>query len=475
MQAAFLEFPQVSVERFFIAQIHDLASVLAHNHFRLIPAVSSIFLPPWRLGGDSGARDLPVLKINRTTISKLPSVERTTIFFDEDLKGFGIRVFPSGVKTWVAEFRPGISGRGTSKRRVALGQPPLVTPEKARQLAKDILATARVGADPASQRADERAGITVAELADAYMAEHVEPRRKGSTAGDYKSILDRLVKPSLGSTKAAKVTRADVAKLHLSLRDTPYMANRMLAVLGAAYSFAEKRALVPENFNPVRKIEKFKESSRERYLTEKELARLGEVLREAETTGLPRKPSESKHAPKKPENLVRKLSPSAAAALRLLLLTGCRVSEILNLRWAEVDLGRGLLFLPDSKTGRKTVVLSAAAATVIDAQPRLGVFVIAGETAGQTDEKPRADIKKAWELVRGHAGLDGVRLHDLRHSFASVGAGASLGLPVIGKLLGHAQPQTTARYAHLDADPVRAAADVIANKIEAAMNGNGTS
>jgi integrase len=412
---------------------------------------------------------LPTIRISRHTIARLPVVEKTTVFFDEELKGFGLRVFPTGAKSWVVEYRAGISGRGTAKRRVSLGQPSLVSPEKARQLAKDILAAARVGADPASQRADERAGITVAELADAFMSEHVEPRRKGSTADDYQSILNRLVKPSLGSMKAAKVTRADVAKLHLSLRQTPYSANRMLAVLGAAFSFAEKRGLVPESFNPARKIEKYKESPRERYLTEKELARLGEVIREAEATGLPRKPSASKHAPKQPENLVRKLSPSAAAALRLLLLTGCRVSEILNLRWTEVDIQRGLLFLPDSKTGRKTVVLSGAAAAVIDAQPRLGIYVIAGETAGQKDEKPRADIKKAWELVRSHAGLDGVRLHDLRHSFASVGAGASLGLPMIGKLLGHSQPQTTARYAHLDADPVRAAANVIAGKIEAAM------
>lgn len=412
---------------------------------------------------------LPVMKISRSTVGKLPAVEKATIFYDADLKGFGLKVLPSGVRSWICEYRPGISGRGTAKRRVVLGQPPLVTPEKARQLAKDILAEARVGADPASNRADERAGITISELADAFMAEHVEPRRKSGTASDYKSILDRLVKPALGSTKAAKVTRADVAKLHLALRATPYMANRMLAVLGAAYGFAEKRGLVSDGFNPVRKIEKYTEQSRERYLSERELARLGDVLREAETIGLPRKPSMSKHAPKKADNLFTKIDPSAAAALRLLLLTGCRVGEILNLRWAEVDMERGLLFLPDSKTGRKTVVLSAPAAAVIDAQPRIGVYVISGDTVGQKDEKPRADLKKPWAAVRSRAGLDGVRLHDIRHSFASVGAGASLGLPVIGKLLGHSQASTTQRYAHLADDPMRAAANVIAKKIEDAM------
>lgn len=412
---------------------------------------------------------LPVLKISRSTVAGLPAVSKSTVFYDTELKGFGIKLLPSGARSWIVEYRPGISGRGTAKRRVVLGQPPLVTPEKARQLAKDILAEARVGADPASKRADERAGVTVAELADAFMLEHVEPRRKRGTASDYRSILDRLVKPALGSMKAGKVSRAEVAKLHLSLRKTPYIANRMLAVLGAAYSFAEKRGLVPDGFNPVRKIEKYAERSRERYLTDTELARLGDVLREAETVGLPRKPSASKHAPKKPENLVSKIDPSAAAALRLLLLTGCRVSEVLNLRWNEVDLERGLLFLPDSKTGKKAVVLSGPAAAVIDSLPRIGMYVIAGETVGRKDEKPRADLKKPWDLVRDNAGLQGVRLHDLRHSFASVGAGASLGLPVIGKLLGHTQAATTNRYAHLDVDVTRRAANAIAGKIEKAM------
>lgn len=435
----------------------------------MLECVSGRFLSRWRFGGDSWSDDLPVIKISRSTVSKLPAVERPTVFYDADLKGFGLKVLPSGARSWIAEYRPGISGRGTAKRRIVLGSPPLVTPEKARQLAKDILSEARVGADPASKRAEERAGITVTELADAFMAEHVEPRRKSSTADDYKSILDRLVKPALGSTKAAKVTRADIAKLHLSLRETPYMANRMLAVLGAAYTFAEKRGLVPEGFNPARKIEKYAESSRERYLTDKEFARLGDVLREAETIGIPRKPSQSKHAPKKPENLRTVIDPAVAAALRLLLLTGCRVSEILNLRWSEVDLERGLLFLPDSKTGKKVVVLSAPAAAVIDTQPRIGIYVIAGETVGQKDEKPRADIKKPWAMVRGRAGLDGVRLHDIRHSFASVGAGASLGLPIIGKLLGHSQASTTQRYAHLADDPMRAATNTIGKKIEEAM------
>ena len=172
----------------------------------------------------------------------MPS-DKPTIYYDESLKGFGLKILPSGVRSWIVEYRPGISGRGTAKRRVVLGQPPLVTPEKARQLAKDILAEARVGADPASKRAEERAGITVAELADAFMSEHVEPRRKAGTIADYKLIFEKIVKPAIGSIKAAKLTRADVARLHLARRNTPYRANRAVAVLGSAYSFAERRGL----------------------------------------------------------------------------------------------------------------------------------------------------------------------------------------------------------------------------------------
>jgi integrase len=328
-----------------------------------------------------------------------------------------------------------------------------------------------VGADPASKRAEERAAISVTAMLDAFMSEHVEARRKSGTADDYRGILDRLVKPSIGTAIAAKLTPAEVAKLHLSLRSTPYQANRMLAILGSAYTFASKRGLVPKGTNPAGEIEKYREKSRERYLTADELGRLGDAIREAETIGIERKPSKSKHAPKKPENLRTVIDQWAAAALRLLLLTGCRVSEILNLRWTEVDLERGLLFLPDSKTGRKTVVLSGPAAAVIDSLKRVGVYVIAGESAGQKNERPRTDIKRPWALVRGRAGLEGVRLHDLRHSFASVGAGSGMGLPVIGKLLGHTQASTTQRYAHLDADPMRVAANTIAKKIEKALGG----
>jgi integrase len=242
----------------------------------------------------------------------------------------------------------------------------------------------------------------------------------------------------------------------------------MLAVIGSLYSFAGKRHILPMGLNPARGIEKYPEKGRERFLSLEELGRLGDAIREAETIWLPYTVDEegpnAKHAPKE-GNRRTVIGPHAAAALRLLLLTGARLREILHLRWEHVDFERGLLLLPDSKTGKKAIVLNAPALDVLANLPRAGSYVI----AGGDPEKPRADLKRPWQAVARRAGLGGVRVHDLRHTHASYGAGAGLGLPIIGKLLGHTQAATTQRYAHLDADPLRRASERIGGDIAAAM------
>ena len=245
----------------------------------------------------------------------------------------------------------------------------------------------------------------------------------------------------------------------------------MLAVVGSIYSFATKRGFVPETVNPARGIEKYREEGRERFLTGEELAKLGDAIREAESVGVPWDPDPEKkvkHAPK-PENRRATIAPHAAAAIRLLILTGARLREILHLQWDHVDFERGLLRLPDSKTGKKVIILNAPALTLLTNLSRLGKFVISGESAGTEREKPRADLKRPWELVSRRAGLKGVRIHDLRHSHASVGASEGLSLPMIGAILGHTQSATTQRYAHLANDPLRRASDRIGASIAAAM------
>jgi integrase len=302
------------------------------------------------------------------------------------------------------------------------------------------------------------------------MSEHVEPKRKRGTVAFYRHLLDKIIKPELGAMKADKVTRAQVARLHGKLKATPFQANRVLAVIGSMYAFGGRSGIVAEGMNPSRRIDQFKEHRRERFLTGAELVRLGAAIREAEIRGLPwrvdqAKPT-AKHLPKA-KNRFTKIGPFAAAAIRLLLFTGCRLREILHLKWEQVDLERGLLFIVDSKTGRKTVILNPPAIAVLTGLDRLGPYVVPGDDM----EKPRADLKRPWDAITTRAGLDGVRLHDLRHTYASFGAGGGFGLPIIGKLLGHTQASTTQRYAHLDADPLRRASETIGGRIAAALDG----
>jgi integrase len=314
--------------------------------------------------------------------------------------------------------------------------------------------------------------LPLGDVIEAFLAEHADAKRKASTAAWYRGGLERIVKPALGGMNPGKVTRQDVARLHSSLHETPVQANRVLAMIGALYGFAARAGYVPEGYNPARGVGKFPERSHERFLTSEELSRLGDTLRLGETTGLPWQVDETKenakHAPKEDSRRVI-LDPFAVAAIRLLILTGARLREILHARWEHVDFDRGAIFLPDSKTGKKPIYLSAAALAVLSSLPHLegNPHIIPGERAGQ----PRLDLKRPWTAVTKAAGLEGLRIHDLRHSFASVGAGASLGLPIIGKLLGHSQAATTHRYAHLDADPMRRAAEAIGATIAAALGG----
>lgn len=414
---------------------------------------------------------MAVLKLSKRTIDALHPREKAYIAFDADLRGFGLRVMPSGAKSWVVEYRPHGGGRGVDKKRVTLGSLGALTPDQARKAAADMLAAVRLGADPAGDKAARRAAVTVDTLLEQFDNEYVATMVKPSTAVSHRIAIEQL-RGAHGSLKADALTRSQIAVLHGRMAVRPYAANRAVAVWSKAFTWGAARGLIAEGINPAKGVGKYREQNRERYLTRAELAALGDALRLAETQGLPYLVDETspkaKHAPK-PENRKRKLDLYATAAIRLLILTGARLREILDLKWKEVDFERGIAFLPDSKTGAKPLYLSAAALAVVSDLPRIegNPHIIAGAKDGAA----RSDLKKPWAAVAGYAGLSGVRLHDLRHSFASFGAGASLGLPIIGKLLGHSQASTTHRYAHLDADPLRRAAEAIGATISAAMDG----
>jgi hypothetical protein len=217
---------------------------------------------------------MPSQRITKRTVEALKSNGKEFTAWDDNLTGFGVRVRSSGAKSYVVVYRAG-SGRGAPVRRYTIAAIGKITPEGARARARAILGAVAHGHDPADQKTVERGTPTVAELADRFMSEHVAAKRKGRTAEFYRDILDRIVKPAVGTTKADKLTRLHIGKLHLSLSKTPSQANRMLAVVGSMYAFARRAAIVSEGINPAHGIDKFKESRRERFLTSEELERLG--------------------------------------------------------------------------------------------------------------------------------------------------------------------------------------------------------
>ena len=367
------------------------------------------------------------------------------VLWDTELKGFGVRVQRGGSKSYVLHYRAG-TGRAAPLRNLTIGRHGSPwTPETARREAKTLLGLIEDGADPAADKMARRQAPTIAELAERFLAEHAEAKRKASTAAEYTRLLDKIIMPGLGKRKVADVTRADITKLHHANRAAPYQANRVLAVLSKMFNLAERWGLRPDGSNPCRHVEKFTERKRERMLSPAELGRLGDAL--AAYSG----------------------SPYAVAAVKLLVFTGARLGEVLGLRWEWIDFERAEARLPDSKSGAKTLHLPPPALAVLTELPRLdgNPHVI----AGQNDGAALVNLEKPWRAMRAAAGLDDVRLHDLRHAFASVAVSSGMGLPIIGKMLGHTQAATTARYAHLASDPVKAAAAAVAGKIAAAMAG----
>jgi integrase len=441
--------------------------VVSRNYRESLSGGSAVV--PW------GRKTMAEGHITKRSVDGLKPAKAEFFFWDGKLAGFGVRVQPSGAKAYVVKYRAG-SGRSAPTRRVTLGAVRKITPDEARTLAKTTLGAVAQGADPAATKAAARNAATLREIVDVFLAEHVDTKRKPKTAAQYRDIFRTIVIPALGNRKAEKVTVADIAKLHNQMAKRPYQANSLLAIVGSLYSFAGRRHLVPKGINPARGIERYPEKGRERFLMADELTRLGDAIREAETVGLTYQVDATKltakHAPRK-ENRRTVIGPHAAAAIRLLIFTGARLREVLHLKWEHVDVERGMLLLPDSKTGKKAIVLNAPALDVLANLPRVGSYVIAGQFAGGDDEAPRSDLNRPWRAVVKRAGLRGLRIHDLRHTHASVGVGAGLGLPIIGKLLGHVQASTTARYAHLDADPLRRASEHIGRHLAAALGGPG--
>ncbi|MCB1883121.1 MAG: tyrosine-type recombinase/integrase [Geminicoccaceae bacterium] len=369
-------------------------------------------------------------KLTKRTVEGAAPQAADVFLWDDELKGFGVRVWPSGRRVYLVQYRAG--GR---TRRVKLGAHGALTAEEARKRARELLGTIAGGDDPAEALHTHRRAPTVAALGARFLAEHVAHRCKPSTQGEYRRCIELFINPRIGTHKVPDIRRQHVQALHDELRRIPYQANRALGVLSKMFSLAEAWGLRPDGSNPCRHVRKYPEQKRERFLSAEELRRLGAAL-----AGLEVEMPEMR---------------AAVAAVRLLVLTGCRLGEIQTLCWAHVK--GSVLELPDSKTGAKRVWLNRAALDVLAALERHegNPYVI----QGRQPKSHLTDLQKPWRRIRARAGLADVRLHDLRHSFASFALMNGEALPVIGRLLGHSQVQTTARYAHLADDPLQAAAE----------------
>ena len=372
-------------------------------------------------------------RISKRSVDAVKAGGTDTVYWDGELTGFGLRVRRSGRKSYVVQTR--IAGKLCW---FTIGPHGPLNPDQARARALEILACAKKGIDPRDADARREAEPSMADLGRRFLEEYVPVHCKPSTREEYSRSVRLFVDPVIGELRVPEVQRKDIAALHHGLRDKPYQANRTLGVLSKMFSLAEVWGWRPDGSNPCRHVKRYKEHKRERFLSPEETERLGQVLREAEEE-----------------------MPSAVVAFRLLLLTGCRMSEIRDLRWEYVK--DDCIELPDAKTGGRVVPLGPEARAVLSAIPREedNPWVIAGRLPGSH----LTDLQRPWRRIRKQAGLEGVRIHDLRHSFASRALALGESLTMIGKLLGHTQVQTTARYAHLARDSIQTAAARITGSI----------
>lgn len=402
-------------------------------------------------------------RISLSVVKAALPKERDYFLWDRDLKGFGVKVCSGGRKSYVCKYRYG-HGRKAPTRRVTIGAHGSPwTPDAARKEASRILGLVSQGRDPARERQLSKEIFTVSEVCDSYLERGVATKKPSTLATD-RGRIERHIKPLIGHMRITEVTKAEVSKFlqdvaggktatdvrtkkrgRAIVKGGKGTATRTVGLLGGIFSYAIEEGWLIQN--PVKGVKRFRDRKNERFLSADEFRRLGVELKAALAGGV---------------------NPYAISIIRLLILTGARKGEIEQLTWAEVDLTSGFLRLADSKTGQKLIVLNPLAVQVLTEVEHIsGSRFVFPAHDGQSWYQ---GTPKVWRRIRASADLTDVRLHDLRHSFASVAASEGTSLQMIGTLLGHKDSATTARYAHLGADPVFAASAALSTRIDELLN-----
>jgi integrase len=383
-------------------------------------------------------------KLTKRLVENISPQSVDVIIRDIELQGFRLKVTPTGKRIYMLYYR-NAEGR---QRKPAIGEHGKITCEQARAIAKQWLGEVAKGSDPSMNKQNAYKVLSLAELTEKYVKLHAIHKKSESIRSEQCNLKNHIL-PKLGKYNIESIARNDIAKFHSSLRDMPYTANRSLAMLKTIFKLGIEWGDITHGINPAMGVKPFKEHSKERFLSVDELKVLGDVLSECEQT-------QTEDA-------------KVILALRLLIFTACRKNEILTLQWDWVDFQKGCINFPDSKTGKKTVYLNAPALELLSNAPRIegNPFVITGNDGlGHW-----VNLQKPWNRIRTRAKIKDVRLHDLRHSFASSAAAGGMSLYMISKLLAHKNQATTERYAHLLGDPVQQASNQVGEHLKAVMNG----
>jgi len=372
-------------------------------------------------------------KISSRTVSAFKGTAgKDMCLWDTEVKGFGLRVQPSGRRSYIYKFRTP-DGR---RRNRKIGEPESLTAEAARRIVLGMVSDAALGKVVIDDKPKQKS-ITMRKMCDLYLEDYARLHKKPKSVEDDTRYINKDIKPRLGSKSLSEIRSKDIVKIHSSLADTPIKANRLLALLSKIFNLSEEWEYRDSNTNPTQHIRKYKETPRERFLTQDEIIVLEKVLADAEQKN--------------------EVSPSVIHALRVLLMTGARLQEVLTMKWEYVDFEEGKINLPDSKSGKKTIWLSDKARDYIDGIPhkRGNPFVFPGQRTGSR----LVNLQKPWRKLRAIAEIEDVRIHDLRHTYASLAVSQNLSLPIVGKLLGHKSTKSTERYAHLYDEVMKEAAN----------------